>query len=134
MILRASVESLDDWQCCSLTGAVPWCRGRSTRTNIELQYLVWVTALTGVLRTPYVLDRYFIRGIRDTVGYPENPRPQTLWARCPKGAHDNAIENLVIFAALVLVAHIFAIPRARTIAFTVGFLSQAAIAWQLFVS
>lgn len=129
--------------------------------HTELQYLVWVTALTGVLWAPYVLDRFFIWGIKDTVGYPENPRPQTLWARRLKSAHDNAIENLVIFAVLVLVAnalglsngitagacvayfwarvahvvaYIFAIPWARTLAFTAGFLAQAAIAWQLFVS
>ncbi|GMU68694.1 MAG: hypothetical protein AMXMBFR37_10260 [Steroidobacteraceae bacterium] len=129
--------------------------------NTELQYLVWVTALTGVLWIPYVLDRFFIWGIRDTVGYPENPRPQTLWARRLMSAHDNAIENLVIFAVLVLVAnsiglsnsvtagacvvyfwarvahlaaYIFAIPWARTLAFTAGFAAQVAIAWQLFVS
>jgi len=129
--------------------------------HAELQYLVWVTALTGVLWIPYVLDRFFIWGIKDTVGYPENPRPQTLWARRLKSAHDNAIENLVVFATLVLVAnalgisngvtagacvvyfwariahvvaYIFAIPWARTLAFTAGFLAQVALAWQLFVS
>ncbi len=129
--------------------------------HAELQYLVWVTALTGVLWIPYVLDRFFIWGIRDTVGYPENPRPQTLWARRLKSAHDNAIENLVVFATLVLVAnalgisngitagacvlyfwarvahvvaYIFAIPWARTLAFTAGFLAQVALAWQLFMS
>lgn len=127
----------------------------------ELQYLVWVTALTGVLWIPYMLDRFIIWGIRDTVGYPENPRPQTLWARRLRSAHDNAIENLTIFATLVLVAnaiglsnhvivvacityfwarvahvvaYIFAIPWARTFAFTAGFLAQAAIAWELFMS
>ena len=73
-------------------------------------------------------------------------------------AHANAVENLAVFATLVLVAHAaglsnsttslacavyfwarivhalaytFAVPWVRTIAFTVGFLAQAAIAWQL---
>jgi len=73
-------------------------------------------------------------------------------------AHVNAVENLVVFATLVLVAHVlgisnstiagasvvyfwarvvhaaaytFGIPWARTLAFTVGFLAQAAIAWQI---
>jgi uncharacterized MAPEG superfamily protein len=73
-------------------------------------------------------------------------------------AHVNAVENLVVFAALVLaavaagvstpviasasvvyfwarvvhaLAYTFGIPWVRTLAFTVGFLAQAAIAWQL---
>jgi uncharacterized MAPEG superfamily protein len=73
-------------------------------------------------------------------------------------AHLNAVENLVIFATLVLaaqaanvtnsvtatacvvyfwarVAHLgaytFGVPWVRTLAFAVGFFAQAAIAWQL---
>jgi len=75
-----------------------------------------------------------------------------------KKAHANAVENLVVFAALVLVAadvnvsngvvagaamayfwgrvvhvlaYTFAVPWLRTLGFTVGFFAQAAIAWQL---
>ena len=75
-----------------------------------------------------------------------------------KGAHSNAVENLVIFAALVLVAHIagvnnettalacaiyfwtrvvhfaiytFRIPWIRTFAFVVGFGCQIVLAWQI---
>src|SRR6185369_6784512 len=71
----------------------------------ELTYLTLVTALTGLLWIPYVLDRLATWGIPDTVGYPESPKPQSSWARRMKAAHANAVENLVIFAALVLVAH-----------------------------
>jgi uncharacterized MAPEG superfamily protein len=73
-------------------------------------------------------------------------------------AHANAIENLAVFATLVLVAnamgitggvvatasmvyfwarlvhvlaYTFAIPWVRTLAFTVGFLAQVAVAWQI---
>ena len=73
-------------------------------------------------------------------------------------AHANAVENLVVFAALVLGAHAmgvssalivtacmvyfwarvvhalaytFAVPWVRNLAFAVGFFAQAAIAWQL---
>jgi uncharacterized MAPEG superfamily protein len=73
-------------------------------------------------------------------------------------AHDNAVENLVVFAALVLAAHAagvsnaatatacvvyfwarvvhlgaytFALPWVRTLAFAVGFCAQATLAWQL---
>jgi uncharacterized MAPEG superfamily protein len=124
----------------------------------ELQYLVYVTILTGLLWVPYVLDRFVTRGIPDTVGYPENPGPQSPWARRLMKAHANAVENLVVFAALVLaaqaagvsngataeaamvyfwarvvhpVAYALAVPWLRTLAFTVGFFAQAAIAWQI---
>jgi len=124
----------------------------------ELLYLTLVTAFTGLLWVPYILNRLAVRGIGDAVGYPENPKPQAPWAQRLQKAHTNAVENLVIFAALVLVAHAagisnaaiatasivyfwarvvhaiaytFAVPWARTLAFTVGFIAQAAVAWQL---
>jgi uncharacterized MAPEG superfamily protein len=127
----------------------------------ELLYLIWVTVLTGVIWMPYILDRIVVWGLADTVGYPENPKPQSPWARRLMKAHINAIENLVVFAALVLAAHAagvsnsvtaaacvvyfwarvvhlvayaFAVPWVRTLAFTVGFFSQATLAWQLLVS
>ena len=125
----------------------------------ELLYLVWVTALTGVIWIPYILDRIAVWGLPDTVGYPENPQLQSAWARRLIKAHHNAVENLVVFAALVLAAqaadvsnditaiacviyfwarvvhlaaYAFAVPWVRTLAFAVGFFSQAALAWQLF--
>ena len=124
----------------------------------ELQYLVYVTVFTGLLWVPYILDRIATRGLMDAVGYPENPKPQSPWAQRLFKAHLNAVENLVVFAALVLaavsagvsnsvivgacavyfwarvvhaVAFTFAIPWVRTLAFAVGFFAQAAIAWQL---
>lgn len=124
----------------------------------ELLYLTFVTAFTGLMWVPYILDRVAVRGLIDAVGYPENPKPQSIWAQRLMKAHANAVENLVIFATLVLVAHAvgvtnatlamacvvyfwarvvhalaytFSVPWVRTLAFTVGFLSQAAIAWQL---
>ena len=127
----------------------------------ELLYLVLVTALTGLIWIPYILDRIAVWGLTDTVGYPENPKPQSPWARRMIKAHSNAVENLVVFAALVLVAqdlnisngvtvgacivyfwarvvhlaaYTFAIPWVRTLAFTVGFFAQAAIAWKILAS
>ena len=124
----------------------------------ELLYLVYVTVFTGLLWIPYILDRIATRGLLDAVGYPENPKPQSPWARRLLKAHLNAVENLVVFAALVLaavaagvsnpvvagacvvyfwarvvhaLAYTFAIPWVRTLAFAVGFFAQAAIAWQL---
>jgi uncharacterized MAPEG superfamily protein len=124
----------------------------------ELLYLALVTAFTGLLWVPYILDRVAVRGLVDAVGYPENPKPQSPWARRLMKAHGNAVENLVIFASLVLLAnavgvsgraiaasaivyfwarvvhalsYTFGIPWVRTLAFTVGFLAQACIAWQI---
>ena len=124
----------------------------------ELQYLVYVTVFTGLLWVAYILDRIATRGLLDAVGYPDNPKPHSPWAQRLMKAHVNAIENLVVFAALVLaavaagvssptiagaamvyfwarvvhaLAYTFAVPWVRTLAFTVGFLAQAAIAWQL---
>jgi uncharacterized MAPEG superfamily protein len=94
------------------------------------------------------------------VGYPADPKPQSPWAHRLKKAHTNAIENLAVFAALVLVAsavgisnaaiataavayfwarvvhalaYTFAVPWVRTLAFAVGFFAQAVIAWQILV-
>ena len=123
----------------------------------ELLYLVWVTALTGLIWIPYILDRIAVWGLTEAVGYPENPKAQSPWARRMMKAHANAVENLVVFAALVLAAHAvgvsnsltaaacvvyfwarvvhllactFAVPWVRTLAFAVGFFSQATLAWQ----
>jgi uncharacterized MAPEG superfamily protein len=124
----------------------------------ELFYLVLVTAFTGLLWIPYILDRAAVRGIASAVGYPDNPKPQSAWAQRLMKAHANAVENLVVFATLVLAAQVagvssasiamaaavyfwarvvhalayaFAVPWVRTLAFTAGFFAQAVIAWQL---
>lgn len=126
----------------------------------ELLYLSFVAAFTGLMWVPYILDRLAVRGLMDAVGYPENPKPQSPWAQRLMKAHSNAVENLVVFAALVLAAHVlevsspaivsacvvyfwarvvhalaytFAVPWVRTLAFTVGFFAQAVIAWQILV-
>jgi uncharacterized MAPEG superfamily protein len=124
----------------------------------ELLYLVYVTVLTGLLWVPYILDRIATWGLTTAVGYPDNPPAQSAWARRLMKAHFNAVENLVVFAALVLaanalglsggavataamvyfwarlvhvLAYAFAIPWVRTLAFAAGFFCQAAIAWQI---
>jgi uncharacterized MAPEG superfamily protein len=124
----------------------------------ELYYLALVAALTSILWIPYILDRVVKWGLLPAVGYPENPPAQSPWAQRLKRAHANAVENLAVFATLVLVAnamgitggalatasmvyfwarvvhvlaYTFAVPWVRTLAFTVGFLAQAAVALQI---
>jgi uncharacterized MAPEG superfamily protein len=126
----------------------------------ELFYLACVSALTGLLWVPYVLNRIATRGLIDAVGYPENPRPQSAWAQRLQKAHANAVENLVVFAVLVLIAHAagisssltetasviyfwarlvhalsyaLGVPWVRTFAFAAGVASQAIFAWLIFV-
>ena len=126
--------------------------------TLELNYLVLVTALTAILWVPYILNRIAVWGLAEAVGYPENPKPMARWAERLQAAHYNAVENLVVFAVLVLVAdalgisnettvlacmiyfwsrlvhvvaYTFGIPWVRTLAFTAGFLCQATLAWQL---
>jgi uncharacterized MAPEG superfamily protein len=126
----------------------------------ELLYLVLVTAMTALIWIPYVLDRIATWGLIDTVGYPDNPKAQSAWATRMLAAHENGVENLVVFAALVLAAHAlgvsnaatagacvvyfwarvvhlaaytFKVPWVRTLAFTVGWVCQMVIAWQILV-
>lgn len=124
----------------------------------ELTYLTLVTLLTGLMWIPYILNLIMVRGLIDAVGYPENPLPMAAWAIRMKAAHYNAVENLVVFAVLVLVVHVsggsnettatacmvyfwmrvvhalsytFAIPWVRTLAFAIGVFCQLTLAWQL---
>ncbi|MEK9877374.1 MAG: MAPEG family protein [Burkholderiales bacterium] len=124
----------------------------------EILYLALSAALTGILWIPYILDRMSTRGLSDTAGYPDYPKAQSAWAQRLMKAHTNAVENLVVFAVLVLAAHeleitgaaiaqsamvyfwarvvhaisyTMAIPWVRTIAFVAGFLAQACIAWHI---
>jgi uncharacterized MAPEG superfamily protein len=71
--------------------------------STELQYLTYVTVLTAVLWIPYILNTIATRGLTGAVGYPENQKPLAPWAARLKAAHYNAVENLVIFATLVLI-------------------------------
>ena len=68
----------------------------------EIASLVWVSTFTAVLWIPYVLNRIMVRGIVSTVGYPVDPPPLAPWAQRLRAAHANAVENLVVFAVLML--------------------------------
>ena len=120
--------------------------------------LTWVTTLTAITWMPYILNLIAVRGLVDAVGYPDDPKPLSPWAAKMKAAHSNSVENLVVFAALVLIAdaanvsnattvlacqiyfwarlvhllaYTFAIPWVRTLAFAAGFGCQVALILQL---
>ena len=73
--------------------------------TIELAMLTWVTALTILLWIPYILAHIMNVGLLPTLTYKSDGTPLPAWAARAKKAHANAIENLVPFAVLVLVAH-----------------------------
>jgi uncharacterized MAPEG superfamily protein len=129
--------------------------------STELLYLTYVTLLTAICWVPYILNTIAVRGLSDAVGYPENPAPLAPWAQRLKAAHYNAVENLVVFAALVLTAnalgihseatviscivyfwarlvhmvvYALGIPWLRTLSFAVAFAAQICIAYQILAS
>ena len=126
----------------------------------ELMWLTLTVILTGLLWVPYTLDRVMVRGLMGAMANPSrNDKPQSAWAQRLYFAHTNAVENLVVFAALVLIldsmghqtestaiacavyfwarlAHAIiytlGIAVLRTLAFTVGFLAQVVLVIAIF--
>lgn len=126
----------------------------------ELMWLTFTVILTMVLWIPYTLDRIKVRGLMGAMANPSRDDiPQSPWAQRLYFAHTNAVDNLVIFAPLVLIldsmghstqstviacavyfwarlAHtiIYAmgVTVLRTITFTVGFLAQAVLVLAVF--
>ena len=126
----------------------------------ELFWLTLTVILTGLLWVPYIINRTQVRGLSGAMANPtRNDKPHAPWAQRLMFAHDNAIENLVIFAPLVLIlndldystkwtvyacavyfwarlAHVvvytLGIPVFRTLAFAVGFAAQAVLALAIF--
>lgn len=70
--------------------------------------LFWLTAtalMTTLFWIPYIGDRIMKLGVRRTLQNPDFSKlPQAAWAGRMRQAHHNAVENLAVFAPLVLVA------------------------------
>lgn len=126
--------------------------------STELEMLVWVTTMTLFMWCPYLVPAIIKDGfmaILKRKGDEETPHSWTIRA---KRAHTNAIENLLPFAALVIVAHVanvsndatqsaaiayfwfravhyivyaLGIPVLRTLSFTGGWLAQLCIVYQI---
>ncbi len=126
----------------------------------ELMWLTLTVILTGLMWLPYTLDRVKVRGLMGSMANPSRKdKPQSAWAMRLYFAHTNAVENLVIFATLVLIldsqghstestaiacavyfwarlAHAIVYTMGvivlRTLAFSVGFLAQVALVLAVF--
>lgn len=126
----------------------------------ELFWLALTATMTALFWVPYVLNRLARLGLLPTLATPrmDTPPAEAEWAQRAKRAHANATENLAVFTALVAVAqfagvsnqvtvtgaalyfwgrlaHFLAytlgIPYARTLAFTVAWIGEILIAWQV---
>jgi len=128
-----------------------------------LHWLAATALLTALLPLTYVLGRTGAVGLKGAIA---NPTPKLAaeepeWARRGKAAHYNAVENLVAFATLVLIAQalgiaarpivVFAaalyffarlahfvvytlgVPGLRTLTWATGFVATLIVAWAIFV-
>lgn len=81
----------------------------------ELYWLTLTAIMTALFWLPYVLNRIKVRGLVGAMGNSTaTSLPHSDWAERAIAAHKNAIENLAIFAALVLVAHAAGISTSLT--------------------
>jgi uncharacterized MAPEG superfamily protein len=127
-----------------------------------LEWLAAAALMTALFWVPYVLERMVSLGVIGAIKPvdPEDELKQALWARRAKRAHYNGVENLAVFATLVLVAFVmgkgdepgilaatqvyfwarlihfpaaaFGLPGIRTLAFLTGFGAQIAVALRIF--
>ena len=126
----------------------------------ELFWLTLTVIMTGLMWIPYILNRCQVRGLMGALPNPSRTdKPQSEWANRLMFAHHNAVENLIIFAPLVLIlnaidyssrwtvlacavyfwarlAHVLVytlgIAVLRTLVWTVGFFAQAVLALAIF--
>jgi uncharacterized MAPEG superfamily protein len=126
----------------------------------ELMWLTLTVILTGLMWVPYTLDRVKVRGLMGSMANPSrNDKAQSAWAMRLYFAHTNAVENLMIFAPLVLIldslghatestaiacavyfwarlahaiVYTLGIKIIRTLAFSVAFAAQVALVLAIF--
>ena len=126
----------------------------------ELFWLAATVTMTSLIWVPYILNRMMEQGIWTALYEPHGETStKTPWAERMMRAHENAVENLLVFAPLVLLLHIqgintsatinacaifffarlvhltvftFGIPLLRVISFLVGFACQFYLALVLF--
>jgi uncharacterized MAPEG superfamily protein len=82
----------------------------------ELHSLTVVSTATALMWVPYVVARMTTHGVLRAIGAPGPGYPSDApWADRARRAHLNAIENLAVFAPLVLVAAIIEISTRVTV-------------------
>jgi uncharacterized MAPEG superfamily protein len=130
-----------------------------TNLPTELYWMTLSVAMTAIFFVPYVVYKILETGLWNTLKTPDPvDRPKAEWPSRARRAHDNAVENLVIFCPLVIavvflgkqneitamasmiffyarlthnVVYIADLPAIRTLAFFAGFLVQLTLAYQI---
>jgi uncharacterized MAPEG superfamily protein len=124
----------------------------------EFAYLVWTGILTMLIRIPWMFQKVALRGVVKVSGFPTDSEPLTGWAHRVWVAHEDAVQNLVVFAILIAGLHVLGesnawtqaaaaayfwarlahfvvyalgVPIAKSVAFAVGYGAQLLLAWQL---
>lgn len=83
----------------------------------ELYWLILSIILTALLWIPYIINRLVEQGILNALWDPDGKTATKVpWAQRLMSAHVNAVENLVIFVPLVIIAHILGISTELTVA------------------
>lgn len=126
----------------------------------ELFWLTLTIGLTAVMWIPYIINRMAEQGVLaalwDPFGHTE---ARAAWANRMMQAHANAVENLIIFAPLVLLVQLtgqnsditvsacilyfvarlahyvgfsLSVPLVRVVSFLIGFYAQLVLAYSLF--
>lgn len=80
----------------------------------ELQMLAWTAGLTALFWLPYILAHVLNVGVMEALTYRADGTALPAWAARAKKAHYNAVENLVVFASLILVAHLAGVATETT--------------------
>ncbi len=132
-----------------------------TKLTQELFWLGATVTMTALFWVPYILNRLMEQGVLRALTDPSgSTATQVQWAERMMHAHQNAVENLVIFAPLVLALHVigvsntttvtacmvyffaraahflvftFGVPYFRVITFAVGVVAQLMLAYQLLI-
>jgi uncharacterized MAPEG superfamily protein len=123
----------------------------------ELYFLILTAIATLLMWIPYMTARILTRGLLQAMGNPADPKypADPVWAERARRAHANAVENLAVFAPLVIiltmigagtpatilasktyfgarlvhyVVYAAGIPIIRTVAFGIGFAATLSIA------
>lgn len=122
----------------------------------EIYWLTLTIILTSLIWIPYILNRIMEHQLIPALRNPNrDSRPKSHWANRLMYAHENAVENLVLFAPLVIlvlylnisskqtiiatmvyffarlfhvVVYVFGVPYFRTIFFATAWLAQTYLA------
>jgi uncharacterized MAPEG superfamily protein len=86
------------------------------RLTSELYFLVLVASSTILMWIPYTLARIMTRGLMPALSNPDpSLPPDPAWVERARRAHGNAIENLAVFAPLVLIAALTGVSTPATV-------------------